>query len=190
MPRRPRGKLVRWSTELNEKLLLAIQSGCNETGTVLPMDTIASHMNSNASPNAILQHLAKMRRKREEDGLQNPPPLRRGGRRYDVPSASTNSADQADTDSDPDYAVISSNKRAKTKPGANKAANPSAAPAASPKVGSRKAFVAASLPAVGGGEDLLFSTGFGAFSGGSFVVDDEMDMEEAGVFGGGPEWAW
>lgn len=65
--------------ELDRKLLLCIQSACNTLGVKLPWGEIADLMSNYISDGAIVQHLAKMRARAVELGLEVPPPLRRGG---------------------------------------------------------------------------------------------------------------
>ncbi|KAL8666805.1 MAG: hypothetical protein Q9168_007394 [Polycauliona sp. 1 TL-2023] len=75
--------LIRWTDELDKKLLLTIQWGCNSKGIKLPWETIANEMsasiNSELTESAIVQHLAKFRTRMVQQGLSVPPPLSRGG---------------------------------------------------------------------------------------------------------------
>ncbi|KAF5004576.1 hypothetical protein F66182_16025, partial [Fusarium sp. NRRL 66182] len=72
-------KLVRWNDDLDELLLLTIQSISNKEGIRLPWAEIAKSMGNNVSEGAIVQHLAKLRARRVEKKKQVPPALRRGG---------------------------------------------------------------------------------------------------------------
>lgn len=58
-------------------LLLTIQQVCNAQGIKLPWNEIANVMGAKFSEGAIIQHLAKLRLRRQNDGKQVPPPLRR-----------------------------------------------------------------------------------------------------------------
>ncbi|EEA23232.1 hypothetical protein TMatcc_002091 [Talaromyces marneffei ATCC 18224] len=77
--RPPTRKLVRWNDDLDELLLLTIQSVCNKEGVRLPWAEVAKSMGNNVTDGAIIQHLAKLRIRRVEKNKQVPPPLRRGG---------------------------------------------------------------------------------------------------------------
>ncbi|KAI9800443.1 MAG: hypothetical protein M1833_003329 [Piccolia ochrophora] len=68
----------RLGPHLNEYLLLCIQYVCSENGIKIPYDEVAQLFDSNASDSAIGQHLARIRVKRTEKGLKNPPNLQRG----------------------------------------------------------------------------------------------------------------
>ncbi|KAL2041769.1 hypothetical protein N7G274_005553 [Stereocaulon virgatum] len=78
-PRPEKRHLVRWSDELDKKLLLAIQSKCNQRHILLPWDAIGKLMGEHISGGAVIQHLAKLRTRMVSQGLDVPPPLRRGG---------------------------------------------------------------------------------------------------------------
>lgn len=64
---------------LNELLLLTVQSVCNTQGVRIPWGDVAGTMGNNVSEGAIVQHLAKLRTRRVASNKQVPPPLRRGG---------------------------------------------------------------------------------------------------------------
>ncbi|KAK2746219.1 hypothetical protein FQN57_003341 [Myotisia sp. PD_48] len=81
--------IVRWNDDLDRKLLLSIQSACNSNGIRIPWEDVAENMNGGISDGAIVQHLAKMRSRMADQGLDVPPPLRRGG---PGPSRSSNTA--------------------------------------------------------------------------------------------------
>ncbi|KNG89502.1 hypothetical protein ANOM_002263 [Aspergillus nomiae NRRL 13137] len=71
--------LVRWDDNLNELLLLTVQSVCNNQSIRIPWSEVASTMKNNVTEGAIVQHLAKLRSRRVDAGKEVPPPLRRGG---------------------------------------------------------------------------------------------------------------
>lgn len=64
---------------LNELLLLTIQSVCNSNSVKIPWSKVAETMGHNASEGAIVQHLAKLRSRRIQADKAVPPALRRGG---------------------------------------------------------------------------------------------------------------
>ncbi|KAI4269527.1 MAG: hypothetical protein LQ337_007226 [Flavoplaca oasis] len=85
-PRSARPKtrnLIRWTDELDKKLLLTIQWACNVKGIKLPWDLVATEisrgLSSSTTDSAIIQHLAKFRIRMVQQGLSVPPPLTRGG---------------------------------------------------------------------------------------------------------------
>lgn len=65
--------------DLDELLLLTIQSVCNKEGVKIPWTDVSKSMGNNVTEGAIIQHLAKLRLRRVEKNKQVPPPLRRGG---------------------------------------------------------------------------------------------------------------
>ena len=67
---------------LDKTTLLAIQSACNEAGIQLPWARIAEMLGRNITQGAIIQHLAKIRTRMVQEGLEVPPPLKRGGKGY------------------------------------------------------------------------------------------------------------
>ncbi|KAL4896884.1 hypothetical protein BDV59DRAFT_79809 [Aspergillus ambiguus] len=71
--------LVRWDDNLDELLLLTIQSVCNNQCIKIPWSEVAKTMGHNVTEGAIVQHLAKLRNRRVTAGKDVPPPLRRGG---------------------------------------------------------------------------------------------------------------
>ncbi|KAI4103120.1 MAG: hypothetical protein L6R37_004006 [Teloschistes peruensis] len=83
---RPRAKrpatrvLVRWDDDKDKKLLLALQYSLNNKKIKIPWDNVARAMGPAYSGGAIVQHLAKVRKLRVEEGLEVPPPLTKGGR--------------------------------------------------------------------------------------------------------------
>ncbi|MCJ1462299.1 hypothetical protein MMC07_000899 [Pseudocyphellaria aurata] len=75
----PKRHLVRWSEELDRKLLLTIQYVCNADGIRIPWDRVGAVMGPGISDGAVVQHLAKLRQRMISLELSVPPPLRRGG---------------------------------------------------------------------------------------------------------------
>ncbi|RAK96317.1 uncharacterized protein BO80DRAFT_497078 [Aspergillus ibericus CBS 121593] len=71
--------LVRWDENLNELLLLTVQSVCNTNSIKIPWADVARTMGHNVTEGAIVQHLAKLRSRRVAAEKAVPPPLRRGG---------------------------------------------------------------------------------------------------------------
>ncbi|KAI9874948.1 MAG: hypothetical protein M1830_009090 [Pleopsidium flavum] len=71
--------LVRWTDDMDKKLLLTIQSVCNAEGVKVPWDKVGKIMGDKISDGAVIQHLAKLRQRMVSQGLSVPPPLRRGG---------------------------------------------------------------------------------------------------------------
>ncbi|KAL2856691.1 hypothetical protein BJY01DRAFT_242734 [Aspergillus pseudoustus] len=81
VPARPKRRtLVRWDENLNELLLLTIQSVCNAKDIKIPWAEVASVMQHNTTEGAIVQHLTKLRKRRVEAKKAVPPPLKRGFR--------------------------------------------------------------------------------------------------------------
>jgi hypothetical protein len=64
---------------MDKKLLLALQSICNDKNLKLPWDEVGESMDEKVSGGAIIQHLAKIRQRQAAQGIKVPPPLRRGG---------------------------------------------------------------------------------------------------------------
>lgn len=64
------------------RLLLAIQYACNKVAVKIPWKEVAETMGSKFTEGAIVQHLSKLRTKREEQDKPNPPPLKRAGNGY------------------------------------------------------------------------------------------------------------
>ncbi|CAI7623351.1 unnamed protein product [Penicillium glandicola] len=71
--------LVRWDVDTDIRLLLAIQYACNRTGVKIPWKEVAEAMGTKFTEGAIVQHLSKLRMKREEQDKEVPPPLKRAG---------------------------------------------------------------------------------------------------------------
>ena len=63
--------------DLDIQLLLTIQWACNHAGVKIPWDKVATAMGEKFTEGAIVQHLSKLRLRREADGKAVPPPLRR-----------------------------------------------------------------------------------------------------------------
>ncbi|GKZ72943.1 hypothetical protein AnigIFM50267_009611 [Aspergillus niger] len=63
---------------LNELLLLTVQSVCNTKSIKIPWAEVANTMGHNVTEGAIVQHLAKLRSRRVSADKAVPPPLRRG----------------------------------------------------------------------------------------------------------------
>ncbi|KAJ5618126.1 hypothetical protein N7537_003240 [Penicillium hordei] len=74
--------LVRWDVDTDIRLLLAIQYACNKLGFKIPWKDVAEAMGTKFTEGAIVQHLSKLRTKREEQDKPNPPPLKRAGNGY------------------------------------------------------------------------------------------------------------
>ncbi|KAI9883821.1 MAG: cofilin [Watsoniomyces obsoletus] len=79
-PARPtKRQLLRWTAELDQLLLLVIQSVCNQQKIKLPWDQIAEELDAKASEGAITQHLGKLRGQLTARGIKVPAGLRKGG---------------------------------------------------------------------------------------------------------------
>ncbi|OJJ01390.1 hypothetical protein ASPVEDRAFT_150216 [Aspergillus versicolor CBS 583.65] len=77
--KRPKKRnIVRWDENLDELLLLTIQSVCNAKSVKIPWAEVAATMGHHTTEGAITQHLAKLRIRRIQANKQVPPPLRRG----------------------------------------------------------------------------------------------------------------
>ncbi|KAF3392853.1 hypothetical protein F1880_008762 [Penicillium rolfsii] len=76
-PRKEKRQLVRWDQELDTLLLLTVQSACNLTGVKVPWEKVAELMGPKFTEGAIVQHMSKLRIRREGAGQRVPPPLRR-----------------------------------------------------------------------------------------------------------------
>ncbi|KAJ5374321.1 hypothetical protein N7517_006327 [Penicillium concentricum] len=74
--------LVRWDVDTDIRLLLAIQYACNKLGVKIPWKDVAEAMGEKFTEGAIVQHLSKLRAKRDEQDKPNPPPLKRAGNGY------------------------------------------------------------------------------------------------------------
>ena len=108
--------------DLDELLLLTVQSVCNNKAIKIPWNEVAEAMQNNVTEGAIVQHLAKLRVRRVEAGKQVPAPLRRGGGLGKGSTKRTRTKDQKLADlsdsldtSDEEYGVKArSKKTAKT----------------------------------------------------------------------------
>ncbi|OQE38917.1 hypothetical protein PENCOP_c007G06341 [Penicillium coprophilum] len=74
--------LVRWDVDTDIRLLLAIQYACNKLGVKIPWKDVAEAMGEKFTEGAIVQHLSKLRAKRDEQDKPNPPPLKRAANGY------------------------------------------------------------------------------------------------------------
>ncbi|KAF3479831.1 uncharacterized protein GIQ15_06807 [Arthroderma uncinatum] len=101
--RPPTRNIVRWNDDLDRKLLLSIQSACNRLGVRVPWTEVANLMQNGITDGAIVQHLAKLRIRMVNAGLDVPPPLRRGGATSPLKSA-------AATDTPETSATVASGK--------------------------------------------------------------------------------
>ncbi|KAJ5788739.1 hypothetical protein N7457_003729 [Penicillium paradoxum] len=72
-------QLVRWDVDTDIRLLLAVQYVCNKQGVKIPWKEVAETMGPKFTEGAVVQHLSKLRIKREEQDKPNPPPLKRAG---------------------------------------------------------------------------------------------------------------
>ena len=63
--------------DLDILLLLTVQQSCNKNGVKIPWDKVAENMGPKFTEGAIVQHLSKLRLRREAEGKAVPPPLRR-----------------------------------------------------------------------------------------------------------------
>ncbi|KAL4867448.1 hypothetical protein BDV12DRAFT_209911 [Aspergillus spectabilis] len=126
MAKRPKKRtIVRWDENLNELLLLTLQSVCNAQSIRIPWADVATTMGHDTTEGAIVQHLAKLRSRRLQAGKSVPPPLKRGlaagsSKSFDMPSnrRQKGSRDQAgyvaDTDtSDEEWVERRTSKRRK-----------------------------------------------------------------------------
>ncbi|KAJ5171929.1 hypothetical protein N7492_004522 [Penicillium capsulatum] len=74
---RPKRSLVRWDPDIDAHLLLSVQAACNANQIKIPWDKVASIMGDRFTDGSIIQHLSKLRVRREAEGKPCPPPLRR-----------------------------------------------------------------------------------------------------------------
>lgn len=63
--------------DLDIQLLLTVQQACNANGVKIPWERVATTMGPKFTEGAIIQHLSKVRTRRENEGKPNPPSLRR-----------------------------------------------------------------------------------------------------------------
>ncbi|KAL2834207.1 hypothetical protein BDW59DRAFT_156149 [Aspergillus cavernicola] len=78
LDRPKRRTLVRWDDDLDQLLMLSIQSVCNSQNVKIPWREVARVMGHRLTEGAILQHLSKLRARRAQDKKSVPPPLKRG----------------------------------------------------------------------------------------------------------------
>lgn len=64
---------------MDKKLLLALQYETNRQGINLPWNAIGKVMGEHITGGAVIQHLSKVRSRMVDQGLDVPPPLKRGG---------------------------------------------------------------------------------------------------------------
>ena len=65
--------------DMDVQLLLIVQQVCNQKHIQIPWAEIGSTLGPTITGGAVIQHLAKLRKRREAAGLPNPEPLKRGG---------------------------------------------------------------------------------------------------------------
>ncbi|MCJ1432091.1 hypothetical protein MMC27_001447 [Xylographa pallens] len=70
--------LVRWTEDMDIQMLLIVQKICNQKNIKLPWDEVGAQLGGTITGGAIIQHLAKLRARRVEQGLPVPEPLKRG----------------------------------------------------------------------------------------------------------------
>ena len=75
--------------DMNIQLLLGAQSVCNQDNIKIPWEKVARGIDPNITSGAVIQHLAKIRLRRELAGEPVPQPLKRGGGRSNVPKVSS-----------------------------------------------------------------------------------------------------
>ncbi|KAJ5151270.1 uncharacterized protein N7482_010522 [Penicillium canariense] len=96
-PRKEKRQLVRWDGDLDTLLLLTVQSACNLTGVKIPWEKVAELMGEKFTEGAIVQHLSKLRLRREAANQRVPPPLRRSVTAAAASSKGTPKAAKKDT---------------------------------------------------------------------------------------------
>ncbi|KAL8676892.1 MAG: hypothetical protein Q9186_006622, partial [Xanthomendoza sp. 1 TL-2023] len=74
--------LVRWTDEMDKKLLLTVQWACNIKGVKVPWEIVATEMGPTITAGAVIQHLAKFRQRMVAQGVEVPPALTRGGNNH------------------------------------------------------------------------------------------------------------
>ncbi|KAL4878946.1 hypothetical protein BJY04DRAFT_194466 [Aspergillus karnatakaensis] len=130
LSKRPKKRtIVRWDENLNELTLLTVQSVCNSQSIKIPWADVAKTMGHNVTEGAIVQHLAKVRARRVQEGKDVPPPLKRGstsgvsksssppGSKYQRGSRDAGAAGtMIDEDSGEEWTGYRASKRRKTRP--------------------------------------------------------------------------
>ncbi len=76
---------------MDKKLLLTVQYECNNAGLGIPWDKVGITMGDEITGGAVVQHMAKLRARMVEQGLDVPPPLRRGGGSSRISTSKTSS---------------------------------------------------------------------------------------------------
>ncbi|KAL6720271.1 hypothetical protein ACLMJK_002192 [Lecanora helva] len=71
--------LIRWTDEMDKRLLLTIQSECNLRNIPIPWEDVGKAMGEHVTGGAVIQHLAKVRLRMIDQGLAVPAALKRGG---------------------------------------------------------------------------------------------------------------
>ena len=66
--------------QLDQRALLAVQHACSQDGIKIPWAKVGQLLGSSITEGALVQHLAKLRNKLDEDGVQVVPSLKRGGK--------------------------------------------------------------------------------------------------------------
>lgn len=78
-------KLTVYAADVDQFVLLAVDTVCNEHGTPVPWEYVAQKINYYVTGESIKQHLAKVRKYREENGRPVPEKAyRTGGRKADT----------------------------------------------------------------------------------------------------------
>lgn len=83
-------KLVRWSPDLDQLVLICTDYICAQQGVAIPWDDVAKEVEPFLSGEAIKQHLAKVRKYREQAGMKVPPLVERNQRRRTFQGLGTN----------------------------------------------------------------------------------------------------
>ena len=65
---------------MDQQTLLGVQYHCNLAGIKIPWPAVAASLGPTITEGAIVQHLAKLRNKLEDAGVDVVPPLKRGGK--------------------------------------------------------------------------------------------------------------
>ncbi|MCJ1284256.1 hypothetical protein MMC26_003587 [Xylographa opegraphella] len=79
--------------DMDIQMLLLLQKICNQKSIKLPWDEVGSQLGGTITAGAIIQHLAKLRARRVEQGLPVPDPLKRGsGGNLTLSTGSVNSS--------------------------------------------------------------------------------------------------
>lgn len=65
---------------LDQRALLAVQHVCSQEGIKIPWAKVGTLLDSRITEGALVQHLAKLRTRLKDDGVEVTPPLKRGGK--------------------------------------------------------------------------------------------------------------